>query len=140
MRTDTTVNTLTGEVTETPRPYTLEEAIQLLKARRDVAWNAGALLPGGLRIQTDSESQNNLLGAIKAGEMAAALQQPFEIRWSLGGGQFVPLNLAGLQSVGLVLFQHRQAVMSRYEELYTAISAAADIDSALDQINEGWPA
>ena len=131
------------EQVEVPIDWTPDMLLRELKQRRDTEWLKGALLPTGLRLQTDSESVTNLQGAISAGIAITAMQQPFSITWSLGGGQFVELDLATLQQLGLLQFQHIQTVQSRYAVLYQLISpesSAEDLRSVADQFETGWPA
>ena len=148
MRMHTNKNTLTGEITNTPMPYTTEEAIEELKLRRNLELVKGHLLPSGLRLQTDIESTTNILGLIKLGELAAAANQPFTpAAWSLGGGNYIPvdkspISLPELIELGLLMGTHQQACHAKYQAAYAYIHNNVDGVDGVDfelVINEGWP-
>lgn len=162
MPTDISWNSATGEVTSTYRPWTVEEIIEQAKTARDYHWTKGALIPNGLRVQTDTESVSNLLGAIaygqsyelRAGYIASGSQDDFQtwldnggaplkgvykIKWNLGGGQTVELGLSDLQLIGFAQGEHIQAVQERYALIRGLISNGEDLETVHNLIQTGWP-
>lgn len=132
-------NVTTGEESTVYIVPTKEELIDSLKSKRDSHWLKGALLPTGLRIQTDSESVSSLLGAIKLAEME---DETFRVNWSLGNGAFLQLSLSDLLAIGQIQGRHIQAVQTRFATLRQQIDQSntdQEIEATESAFDSGWP-
>lgn len=137
-----------GEWTQTwltaPAPLEERKAAmwQQVKAMRaSLTDDPGATVatPAGV-VQSDSKSQQNILGLVQMAVLANISAQPFAADFTLADNTVVTLNASQMIGLGVAVGQHVQAVYAQATVHRSAIEAAADHE-ALDLIDleAGWP-
>lgn len=115
----------------------LPNALDLFKARRDRAVNAG-VAHNGHTWQTDPPSQHAMASAVTLGTAYEdATGQPWSTKWKTASG-YVTVNLTQLVTAGLVVGAHVQACFAREDELIDQ-ATGGDVSGALADIENGWP-
>lgn len=123
-------------------PWTAQQLIAEIKALRADHESKGALLPDGRRLQTDPFSITKILGLIKVGELQIAAGQPFSVRWNLGNGEVLVMDLPAVISNGLLQFEHVRRTNERYGDLRGMIqpnSTQEQLNAVAAQMQLGWP-
>lgn len=115
---------------------------QQVKARRaSLTDDPGATVatPAGV-VQSDSKSQQNILGLVQMAVLANISAQPFAADFTLADNTVVTLNASQMIGLGVAVGQHVQAVYAQATALRQVIEAAEDHE-ALDLIDveAGWP-
>lgn len=130
------------EVTLHITDRTFESVLADIKGLRDYHWNKGALIPDGRRLHSDDASLSRITASITAGNELASNNGPFSMEWGLKGDDNIVVDLPTLKQLGLLLFQHIQAVRSRYGILRGMISETStteQLDAVAAIMQEGWP-
>jgi hypothetical protein len=126
----------------------VEDAADTLEAARTRAWarikaSRSAAEYGGfdcqiggvtMRFDGDAENQRRLQGAVALAQVAAAVNQPFAVTWTLADNSVVTLSASNITAAGVALGTHVTACFDRGRTLRAQIEAAttkAELDAII---------
>lgn len=102
----------------------------IINRARDTAIDAGAMTPAGF-IDTNAQSRLLISGAVQTALIAAGIEQPFAVQWTLADNSVAALDGAATIAMGLAVSAHVDAMHQRARVLKTRIDEAATIAEVL---------
>lgn len=115
-----------------------EQAFETLADKRWQEETKGIVF-NGMHIRTDQLGQDKITGAIT---YLTNDEAQSTVKWKVGSGQFVEVDLNSLKAIGIAIGQHVQLCFANEEDvsaLITAASTHAAMDAAVQAIETGWP-
>lgn len=106
---------------------------------REQCTNGGCATAWG-RVDTDSDSQIKVSGAVQMAMLAQMAGDPYSIDWTMADNSQVTLDAAGMMQMGVTVGEHVKACHAAGTNIRAAIEAAAD-EAALAAIDitAGYP-
>lgn len=107
---------------------------------RDTHIDAGCVVTGIGKFDTDLQSRVNISGAVTGAMLAQSANQPFTIQWKLADNSVATLTGGQMITAGVTVLGHVSACHAVSQAHIAAIDAAASKSAlrALD-IASGWP-
>lgn len=130
MRTHTNVNTTTGEVTETPMPYTVEELKALIAEKRWQRETGGCEVLPGVVFPTTRDVRVDLSAELSDAE---AIGENYSNTYVIGDLR-IPVTLEMLRSVNAAVREHVRSVFSWQAGLLSRIEAGEDIQQIAEEV------
>lgn len=116
------------------------DMVARLKDRRDIAIDAGCMVSGIGRFDSDDAARANLTGAVTGAIVSQGAAQPFAVGWKLADNTVVSLTGAQIINAGMAVLSRVSACHARAQTLGAQIKGAADFAAlAAIDLDGGWP-